>query len=268
MHHLGDIQKISGYDIEPVDVVTGGSPCQDFSIAKGNRTGLEGERSGLFMEYVRVVKEMRDADRVLRGRTGIDVRPRFMVVENVSGIFSANGGKDFQAVLTEIVRIVQPNAPDVPLPRGRWNKAGCIYGMGRDGQPFSIGWRVHNSEFWGVAQRRVRVSIVADFGAASAGEILFVRKSLFGNNSESQWQRKSVTQGTGNGSERTDRVVESEGEDFGDGFTEYSCRERERAESYSIGNGQLHDAMSISKEVCKTLNCMEDPMKVLIADAK
>jgi hypothetical protein len=112
MMHLGDIRKIHGYDIPPVDVITGGSPCQDLSVA-GKRAGLDGERSGLFLEQIRIVKEMRDA-------TGADVdirlaKPRYLVWENVPGAFSSNKGKDFQAVLTEIIRIADPNAPDVPM---------------------------------------------------------------------------------------------------------------------------------------------------------
>ena len=115
MKHYGDIKLLSGYTLPVVDVITGGSPCQDLSVA-GKRAGLDGERSGLFMEQIRIVKEMRERDRNDNGRTGIFVRPRYMVWENVPGAFSSNGGKDFQAVLTEIARIAEPNAPDVPLP--------------------------------------------------------------------------------------------------------------------------------------------------------
>ena len=109
MKHLGDITKISGYDAPVVDVIIGGSPCQDLSVA-GKRAGLAGERSGLFMEQIRIIKEMREAD-VLRGKTDVDVRPRYMVCENVPGAFSSNGGKDFAAVLEETVRIIEPEAP-------------------------------------------------------------------------------------------------------------------------------------------------------------
>lgn len=116
MKHLGDITKINGAEIEPVDVITGGSPCQDLSVA-GKRAGLDGERSGLFMEQIRIVKEMRTADEQ-RGRAGVFIRPRYMVWENVPGAFSSNGGKDFQAVLTEIARITEPDAPDVPMFEG------------------------------------------------------------------------------------------------------------------------------------------------------
>ena len=103
MKHLGDITKINGAEIPIVDVITGGSPCQDLSVA-GNRAGLDGERSGLFMEQIRIVKEMREHDRRTNHRTGFMVRPRYMVWENVPGAFSSNKGKDFQAVLTEIIR--------------------------------------------------------------------------------------------------------------------------------------------------------------------
>ena len=119
MKHLGSVMDVNGNEIEPVDIITFGSPCQDLSVA-GKRAGLEGERSGLFMEQIRIVKEMRDA-------TANDdirlVRPRYMVWENVPGAFSSNQGKDFQAVLTEIVRIAEPNAPDVPLP-AKWGVQG------------------------------------------------------------------------------------------------------------------------------------------------
>ena len=114
MKHLGDITKINGAEIPVVDCITGGSPCQDLSVA-GKRAGLDGERSGLFMEQIRIVKEMRKKE-MENGRTAEFVRPRWMVWENVPGAFSSNGGKDFQAVLTEIVRIVEPECPDVPMP--------------------------------------------------------------------------------------------------------------------------------------------------------
>lgn len=127
MIHFGDITKLSGWTLPVVDVITGGSPCQDLSVA-GKRAGLDGERSSLFMEQIRIVKEMRERDRKEHGRTNELCRPRFMVWENVCGAFSSNGGQDFQAVLTEIVRIAEPDAPDVPLPdNGRWPKSGTLY---------------------------------------------------------------------------------------------------------------------------------------------
>lgn len=169
MKHYGDITKIHGWDLEPVDVVTGGSPCQDLSVA-GKRAGLDGERSGLFMEQIRIVKEMRERDR----RLGIPVqfcRPRFVVWENVPGAFSSNEGKDFQAVLTEFIRIVQPDAPDVPLPeKGRWSKCGCLHDeMGR----WSIAYALHDAQWWGVPQRRKRIALVADLCGLAAFDIIF-----------------------------------------------------------------------------------------------
>ena len=189
MKHLGDITKIHGYDIPPVDVITGGSPCQDLSVA-GKRAGLEGERSGLFMEQIRIVKEMREHDRE-SGRSGFAIRPRYMVWENVPGAFSSNKGKDFQAVLTEIVRIVKPECPDVPMPEGgRWSKSGCLYD-GDMGQ-WSIAWRVHDAQFWGVPQRRKRIALVADFAGLSALEVLFERKGLCGNFEQGGQERQGT----------------------------------------------------------------------------
>lgn len=175
MKHLGDITKLNGAEIPIVDVITGGSPCQDLSVA-GKREGLDGERSGLFMEQIRIVKEIREHDKRVNNRTGYMVRPRYMVWENVPGAFSSNKGRDFQAVLTEIVRIADENAPDVPLPeKGKWGKSGCLYDeMGG----WSIAWRLHDAQFWGVPQRRKRIALVADFGGLSAPEILFERKGM------------------------------------------------------------------------------------------
>lgn len=166
MKHLGDITKIHGDQIEPVDCITFGSPCQDLSIA-GRRAGLAGERSGLFMEAVRIIKEMRSSTNGLY--------PTFAIWENVPGAFSSNGGEDFRAVLEELARVEQP---DVSIPRpsnrgGRWSKAGAIAGNG-----WSLAWRQLDAQYWGVPQRRKRIALVADFGGQRAGEILFERTSL------------------------------------------------------------------------------------------
>lgn len=184
MKHLGDICKINGAEIEPVDCITGGSPCQDLSIA-GKRAGLAGERSGLFMEQVRIVKEMRERDRK-NGRAGDMVRPRFLVWENVPGAFSSNGGGDFQAVLEEIIHIAEPTV-SVPRFEGKWTKAGAI-----DGDGWSVAWRTHDAQYWGVPQRRRRISVVVDFGGQSAGEILFERKSVSGHLAESGAARERL----------------------------------------------------------------------------
>lgn len=169
MLHFGDITKLNGAELPVVDVITGGSPCQDLSVA-GKREGLDGERSGLFLEQIRIVKEMRENDRA-NGRTGFMVRPRYMVWENVPGAFSSNKGADFQTVLTEIVRIAEPDAPPVPLPnKGKWSKSGFIYD---ELAKWSVAWKIHDSQWWGVPQRRKRLALVADFNGLTAGEILF-----------------------------------------------------------------------------------------------
>lgn len=173
MKHYGDITRISGYTAEPVNVIIGGSPCQDLSVA-GKRAGLAGERSGLFMEQIRIIKEMRESD-AQRGRTGKDVRPRFMVWENVPGAFSSNRGADFGAVLQETVRVVEPKAPPVPVPDKGWPLAGRLVGAGGG---WSVAWRVLDAQFWGVPQRRRRIALVADFGGECAPEILFEREGV------------------------------------------------------------------------------------------
>ena len=199
MKHYGDITKINGAEVEAVDIITGGSPCQDLSVA-GKRAGLDGDRSGLFMEQIRIIKEMREHDKlenIRSGRSNEPVRPRFMVWENVPGAFSSGKpkGADFQAVLTEIVKIVRPDAPDVPLPKdGKWDKSGCIMGHGEDGQPFSIAYRLHDAQFWGVPQRRKRISLVADFRGGAAPEILFERKSVSGNIDESRQKGEGTSE--------------------------------------------------------------------------
>lgn len=197
MKHLGDICKINGAEIEIVDVITGGSPCQDLSIA-GKRAGLAGARSGLFMEQVRIVKEMRQRDRA-NGRTGDMVRPRFMVWENVPGAFSSNKGQDFAAVLEEIIRIAEPEAPDIEVPEKGWPTWGGYHD--EVGGRWSVAWRVHDAQYWGVPQRRRRISVVADFGGDTAGEILFERKSVSGHPAESGTAREEAAGGFGTGAD-------------------------------------------------------------------
>lgn len=165
MIHLGDITKIHGDEIEPVDCITFGSPCQDLSIA-GRRAGLAGEQSGLFMEAVRIIKEMRSSTNGLY--------PTFAIWENVPGAFSSNNGDDFRAVLEELACVEQPNAVIPGPPRGgRWSKAGAIAGNG-----WSLAWRQLDSQYFGVAQRRKRIALILDLGGQRAGEILFERTSL------------------------------------------------------------------------------------------
>jgi DNA (cytosine-5)-methyltransferase 1 len=179
---LGDICKINGAEIEPVWCITGGSPCQDLSIA-GKRAGLAGARSGLFMEQVRIVKEMREADK-RNGRTGDMVRPRYLVWENVVGAFSSNKGKDFAAVLEEIIKIVEPEAPGIEVPEKGWTTWGGYHD--EMGGRWSVVWRTHDAQYWGVPQRRRRISVVADFGGDTASEIQFDRESVSGDIAESR----------------------------------------------------------------------------------
>ncbi len=198
MKHLGDITKISGHTAPIVDCIIGGSPCQDLSVA-GKRAGLDGERSGLYIEQVRIVKEMRAEDE-RNGRTGVDIRPRYMVWENVPGAFSSNKGDDFRIVLEELAKVKDKDAV-IPLPdSGKWTNYGCIMGDG-----WSIAWRVLDAQFWGVPQRRRRIALVADFGGQSAPEILFVRKSLSGHTDESQSQRKEASPDATGGAHADDR---------------------------------------------------------------
>ena len=192
MKHYGDITKLNGAELPIVDIITGGSPCQDLSVA-GKRAGLSGERSGLFMEQIRIVKEMREHDKQQRSIGGADVdlrlvRPRYMVWENVPGAFSSNKGEDFRCVLEEICRVADKTA-NVPEPRGgKWSTSGCIMG-----DWWSVAWRVHDAQFWGVPQRRRRIALVADFGGQTAPEILFERESMSGDIKTSGQTRESTS---------------------------------------------------------------------------
>lgn len=154
---------------------------QDLSIA-GKRAGLAGARSGLYMEQIRIIKEMRERDRRM-GRTGEFVRPRYMVWENVPGAFSSNGGKDFAAVLEEAIRIAEPEAPDIEVPEKGWNTWGGYHD--EMGGRWSVAWRVLDAQHWGVPQRRRRIALVADFGGDTAWEISFEQQSMSGYPAES-----------------------------------------------------------------------------------
>lgn len=174
MKHLGDVSRIKGAEIEPVDIITFGSPCQDMSVA-GKRAGLkhtavgdeETTRSGLFMEAIRIIKEM-------RVRTN-GIYPRFAVWENVPGAFSSNRGEDFRLVLEEFIKITEPDAVMPAVPQAGWAYADCISGDG-----WSLAYRVFDAQHWGVPQRRRRIYLVADFRGECAQEILFKRESLRG----------------------------------------------------------------------------------------
>lgn len=195
---FGDVTKINGAEIPPVDIITFGSPCQDLSVA-GKRAGLAGERSGLFMEAVRIIKEMRDET---SKRADEHVRPRYAVWENVPGAYSSNKGEDFRAVLEELCRVKDRNA-DIPRPAvGKWANAGAVVGDG-----YSAAWRTFDAQYWGVSQRRRRIYLVADFGGERAPEILFKREGLRGSfkTSREAWEalRRDIAEGIG----ATDRAV-------------------------------------------------------------
>lgn len=175
MKHLGSVTNVHGGEIEPVDIITFGSPCQDLSVA-GKRAGLkhsdngddETTRSGLFMEAVRIIKEMREATN--------GEYPAFALWENVPGAFSSNKGEDFRTVLEELIKIVEPEAVMPAVPKNGWAYADCYIGDG-----WSLAYRVFDAQYWGVPQRRRRIYLVLDLRGERAGEVLFERESLRGH---------------------------------------------------------------------------------------
>ena len=185
--HLGDINSVNGAEIEPVDIITFGSPCTDLSVA-GKRQGLNAERSGLFFQAIRIIKEMRGAT---NGKY-----PRFAVWENVTGAFSSNGGEDFRCVLEEFCKIKDADL-SVPKPE-KWTKAGEIMG-----ENFSVAYRTLDAQYWGVPQRRMRVYLVADFEGGCASKILFESEGMSGYSAESFRAWQETAQSFGNCSEET-----------------------------------------------------------------
>ena len=173
MKQLGSVTDINGAEINPVDIITFGSPCQDLSVA-GKQKGIhDGERSNLFFEAIRIIKEMRNAD-AANGRSGINIRPRFAVWENVPGAFSSNKGDDFRAVLEAFASVCE-NDISIPRPK-KWQSGGGMAGHG-----WSVAWRVYDAQYWGVPQRRKRIYLIADFASECIGEILFEREGLRGD---------------------------------------------------------------------------------------
>ena len=237
---LGDVTKINGAEIEPVDIITFGSPCQDLSVA-GTRAGLSGHRSGLFMEAVRIIKEMREN----AIRTNQPIRPRYAVWENVPGAYSSNKGEDFRVVLEELCKVVDREV-SIPRPtKGKWERAGAIVGDAASGGGYSVAWRTLDAQYWGVPQRRRRIWLVADFGGESAPEILFKREGLRRSFKESRAAWEGVA-------ETAERSV--------GGASATSLT----AVVYAIGNGQaagagLHDKV-------ESLNCMHDAQAVIAID--
>lgn len=279
MKNYGDVCLINGCKVEAVDCVIGGSPCQNLSVA-GNRKGLEGSESRLFLEQMRVVKEMRQA-------TGFQ-KPRYMVWENVVGALSCNKGKDFQCVLNECVETAilgkinlnkgtkdgeenfteedrdgrETGIPDVPMPKdGKWPKSGILYDdMGR----WSIAWRVHDAQYWGVAQRRRRIALVCDFGGMSAPEVLFESQSVSGDFNTCDSQGKGTSRASDECITESDKVWDARGS--GDGnlcstitgghdssITDYTNVVVQKGETYSV-NGDSHESgISVVSEVSHTL---------------
>lgn len=224
MKHLGDITLIDGSKIEPVDVITFGSPCQDLSIA-GKRAGLAGQRSGLFMEAVRIIKQMQEATN--------GEYPKYAVWENVPGAFSSNKGKDFLAVLEELIRIKEPTISLPEPPKSKWSKAGEVSGSG-----WSLAWRTMDAQYWGVPQRRLRISLVLDLTGQRAGEILFEPESLRGHFAP------SITPG-----QATAGAVEN-----GAGTANGVYAEVSNVCAFKLGNSEQARSIGYAEELVPTLN--------------
>ena len=259
MKHYGDVSKIKGAEVEPVDIITFGSPCQDLSVA-GKRAGLKHEangdeettRSGLFMEAVRIIKEMREATN--------GIYPRVALWENVPGAFSSNKGEDFRIVCEELIKIVEPRAVMPPVPKNGWAYADCYIGDG-----WSLAYRVFDAQYWGVPQRRRRIYLVADFGGECAGQISFERKSLRGYFAEGRtpWQGAAGNAQNCSGADdregavpytlkvRTGRAVDSSGKAAGKG----ALIQRDKAATLAVTQDQyLFQPVGINGDVAGTLD--------------
>ena len=274
MKHYLNVCDVNGAEVEPVDVITFGSPCQDLSVA-GKRAGLKHEsngddettRSGLFMEAVRIIKEMREQDefRQLRsGRTNQHIRPRFAVWENVPGAFSSNKGEDFRVVLEELARIKEAEI-SIPMPeKGKWKQSGEIVGDG-----WSIAWRTLDAQYHGVPQRRRRIFLVADFADECAGEILFECQGLPGYPSQSSKKGQGTS---GDSSESIGESIERECIGF-DGYNQSVTGNVSKAITsaatdsdhvplvlqdkpiYCVDEGGGKSACNITENVSPTLTC-------------
>ncbi len=191
MKHLGNVLDVHGDQIEPVDLITFGSPCQDLSLANNSRQGLSGSRSNLFMEAVRIIKEMREATN--------GIYPRFAFFENVPGAFSAGKpkGEDFRIILEELLKVIDPTIAIPRPPGGAWSTAGYIVGDGN----FDLAWRVLDAQWWGVPQRRRRIHLIVSYRGKRAGKILFEREGLSRNFAEiaASWKTATGNPSTGIG---------------------------------------------------------------------
>ena len=262
MKQLGDVTKIDGGKIPPVDIITFGSPCQDLSVA-GKQAGIhDGERSNLFFEAIRIICEMREAT---DGRY-----PKYAIWENVPGAFSSNKGRDFTAVLQAFCEICDPFA-DVPQPE-KWGGAGCIVGDG-----YSVAWRVYDAQFWGVPQRRKRIYLIGDFTDERAGEVLFKCEGLPGNPEQSEQEGQSSPGDSERSSGRSYYPVENHPQDSRVKLLQETDPVQTLPSKMgtgggnvplilSVGNGQTHEAMHPT-ETARTLNTMHD-QQIVLTDGK
>ena len=257
MEHMGDVSKINGADIEPVDIVTFGSPCTDMSLA-GRRAGLDGRQSVLFYQAIRIIKEMRCAT---NGKY-----PRYCVWENVPGAFSSNKGEDFRTVLEELIKIVEPTAVMPAVPKSGWPNADNYCGDG-----WSLAYRVFDAQYWGVPQRRRRIYLALDLGGGCAGKVLFEREGVrrYFEKSREAWKKFAgrYDDSAGAYDSRKCRVVYSfDARGNGDGdtvstitgdhenrITDYTSCLIETDPTYCMATGQAN--AEILKEQSPCLNC-------------
>lgn len=247
MKHYGDVSRMNGADLPPVDIITFGSPCQDMSIA-GRRDGLDGSRSSLFYEAIRIVKEMRE-------KTNGE-KPRFIVWENVPGAFSSNKGQDFKAVLEAVIGVKEP-AAQVPPPEKRgWPNADYYVGDG-----WSVAYRVLDAQWWGVPQRRARIFLVADFAGQSAPEILFESEGLSGYTPQGfrSWQGAA-----GDSSESPGET----GSGGSDGYSACAAGGVTPGKKGIVLNDQGGNRMDVTEEVTSTLRAEAHHPPVVLDEPK
>lgn len=241
MIHLGSVTDINGAAVPPVDIISFGSPCQDLSIA-GKQTGLDGERSGLFMEAVRIIKEMRCAT---NGRY-----PAYAIWENVPGAYSSNKGEDFRRVIEALAE------SEIPMPQsGKWAESGLVRVSDRE-----IAWRTFDAQYWGVPQRRKRIYLVTDFRDRSAGEILFKPESLLGYTPQSGKEGQEPPTAAGGGTKSAGFIDRNGVGAKADCYYTLNTVDR-HAVAYAIGNGQADNTKLHS--IPGALNCMHDQQAVI-----
>ena len=252
MKHYGDVSRLNGADLEPVDVITFGSPCQDMSVA-GRRAGLDGSRSNLFYEAVRIAKEMREAT---NGRY-----PTWLCWENVPGAFSSSAGADFKAVLDEIRKIKDPEA-DTPRP-AKWPNAGCILA-----DDHSVAWRVFDAQYWGVPQRRKRIYLVADLAGQRAGKVLFESEGLSGYTPQGfrSWQGSAGTaeegaHPSGIGTDGYNGAIDTVAATLG-----VNCGMSTGRNGVMVLNDQGGSFMAVSEDVTGTLRSQMDGHPPVVVD--